>query len=166
MRILPIHFFFFFRRLIRFAAEDVGLADPQALPQALAADQAVDAIGMPEAGVCIAQAVVYLALAPKSCAVYRAYNDAMKACREEAHAGVPMHIRNAPTKMMKGLGYSKGYKYNPSAGYSRGCEEGYLPAELSGRTFFDPHDVEPADSHARAPAVPLRWPQPAESLGV
>ena len=132
------------RRLIRFASEDVGLADPLALPQAVAADQAVHAIGMPEAGVAIAQAVVYLARAPKSCAVYRAYEAAMAACRDEAHAPVPMHIRNAPTATMKQLGYGRGYAYNPSNGYARGCEQGYLPPELGeGRRFFDPADVEP-----------------------
>ena len=97
------------RRLIRFASEDVGLADPQALSQAVAADQAVHAIGMPEAGVVIAQCVVYLSLAPKSCAVYRAYEAAREACQKEPHAPVPLHIRNAPTKMMKcaGLGFSR-----------------------------------------------------------
>lgn len=92
------------RRLIRFASEDVGLADPSALSQAVAADQAVHAIGMPEAGVVIAQCVIYLALAPKSCAVYRAYEEACKVCKEEPHAPVPLHIRNAPTKMMRNLG--------------------------------------------------------------
>ena len=133
------------RRLIRFASEDVGLADPAALQQAVAADQAVHAIGMPEAGVVIGQAAVYLALAPKSCAIYRAFESAMAACREEPHAPVPMHIRNAPTALMKRVGYSKGYVYNPSNGYARGCAEGsYLPPELGDRrSFFDRADCEP-----------------------
>ena len=133
------------RRLIRFASEDVGLADPQALCQAVAADQAAHAIGMPEAGVVIAQAALYLALAPKSCAVYRAFNDAMKACRDEAHAPVPLHIRNAPTALMRGLGYGKGYTYAPANGYTRGHGDlGFLPIELGvGRTFFDSGDCEP-----------------------
>lgn len=140
------------RRLIRFAAEDVGLADERALVQALAADQAVAAIGMPEAGVAIAQAVVFLAAAAKSCAVYRAWNAAMQAARDEPQYAVPMHIRNAPTKLMKELGYNDGYVYNPSDGYSRGCVQGYLPAEMEGRTFFDPQDCE-----AEPPLVlPLR----------
>ena len=94
------------RRLIRFASEDVGLADPLALSQAVAADQAVHAIGMPEAGVVIAQCVIYLALAPKSCAVYRAYAAAKEICDKEPHAPVPLHIRNAPTKMMKLLRFA------------------------------------------------------------
>jgi putative ATPase len=131
------------RRLMRFASEDVGLADPSALTQAVAADQAVHAIGMPEAGVIIAQCAAYLALAPKSCAVYRAFNEAMGACRSEPDAPVPLHIRNAPTALMKGLGFSKGYVYNPENGYSRGCVQGYLPAELGGRTFFNSCDCEP-----------------------
>lgn len=76
----------------------------------------------PECGVCIAQCAVYLALAPKSCAVYKAYSAAMSAADDEPHAPVPMHIRNAPTKMMKSIGYGKGYVYNPGAG----CES--LPA--------------------------------------
>ena len=87
------------RRLIRFASEDVGLADPAALQQAVAADQATHAIGMPECGVVIGQCAVYLALAPKSCAVYRAFNAAMAAAKDEPAAPVPLHIRNAPTKM-------------------------------------------------------------------
>ncbi|CAK9092724.1 ATPase WRNIP1 (Werner helicase-interacting protein 1) [Durusdinium trenchii] len=138
------------RRLIRFASEDVGLADPLALSQAVAADQAVHAIGMPEAGVVIAQCVclpgtgvIYLALAPKSCAVYRAYEAAQKVCEEEPHAAVPLHIRNAPTSMMRSLGYGKGYVYNPAEGYTRGCAEGYLPPQLQNRKFFSPDDCEP-----------------------
>merc|ERR1711994_988628 len=137
---------------IRFASEDIGLADPQALAQAVAADQAVQAIGMPEADVIIAQAVVYLALSPKSTAVYKAMKAAMKACEDEPHASVPLHIRNAPTGLMKGLGYGKDYTYNPRNGYTRGYEQGYLPAELRGpggaeaRVFFDPADCEPGHS--------------------
>jgi putative ATPase len=132
------------RRLIRFASEDVGLADPLALQQAVAADAAVHAIGMPECGVCIAQCAVYLALAPKSVAVYRAYNAAMKSAADEPRCPVPMHIRNAPTKLMREVGCGKGYQYNPGSGYQRGCPGGYLPPELgAGRTFFDPRDCEP-----------------------
>lgn len=132
------------RRLIRFASEDVGLADPLALQQAVAADAATHAIGMPECGVVIGQCAVYLALAPKSCAIYKAFSAAMQAATDEPRCPVPLHIRNAPTKMMAAIGYGKGYVYNPSNGYSRGCPQGYLPSELGiGRTFFDPTDVEP-----------------------
>ena len=93
------------------------------------------------------QAVCYLARAPKSCAVYRAFEAAAKACRDEPHAPVPLHIRNAPTQMMKGLGYGKGYAYNPANGYARGCEQGYLPPELGvGRAFFDVNDCERGSS--------------------
>ena len=130
------------RRLIRFASEDIGLADPHALQQAVAADQATHAIGMPECGVCIGQCAVYLALAPKSVAVYRAYAAAMKAAKEEAQAPVPLHLRNAPTKMMKEIGYGKGYEYNPGKDYARGCPEGYLPQELGPVKFFEPKDCE------------------------
>ena len=138
------------RRLIRFASEDVGLADPLALQQAVAADAASHAIGMPECGVIIGQCAVYLALAPKSCAVYKAFNAAMAAATDEPHCPVPMHIRNAPTKLMKKIGYGHGYVYNPSNGYARGCAEGsYLPPELgAGRSFWDPSDVETGHSLA------------------
>jgi putative ATPase len=119
------------RRLIRFASEDIGLADPVALTQAVAADQSVAAIGMPEAGVVIAQCVIYLALAPKSCAVYRAYNQAVKACKELPHAAVPLQIRNAPTAMMKHLGYSSGYVYNPANGCACWLFEPTLACQIS-----------------------------------
>lgn len=134
---------------MRFASEDIGLAEPAALQQAVAADQAVHAIGMPEAGVIIAQAAVFLALAPKSTAVYKAFNSAMAAVEKEPHAPVPLHIRNAPTKMMKQLGYSEGYSYNPSNNYQRGCPQGYLPPELGNEIkFFDETDCEPGHSLA------------------
>ena len=92
--------------------------------------------------------------------MYRAYEAALRACKEEAHAPVPLHIRNAPTKLMKGLGYAKGYQYNPAHGYARGCAQGYLPPELgAGRTFFDEADCEPGAellprSHAASSSVP------------
>lgn len=133
------------RRLIRFASEDIGLADPRALQQAVAADQAVHAIGMPECGVCIAQCAVFLALAPKSCAVYQAFEAAMAAATSEPRCPVPLHLRNAKTKAMKSIGYGDGYVYNPGDNYRRGCAEGsYLPPELGrGRAFFDAQDCEP-----------------------
>ncbi|KAL7875597.1 hypothetical protein AOLI_G00105600 [Acnodon oligacanthus] len=124
------------RRLVRFASEDVGLADPAALPQAVAAFQACHFIGMPECEVILAQCVVYLARAPKSVEVYMAYNN-VKTCLRN-HKGplppVPLHIRNAPTKLMKELGYAKGYKYNPA--FNGPVDQEYLPEELSGINFF------------------------------
>eukprot|EP00064_Thunnus_orientalis_P006700 superscaffoldBa00000711_g6718 len=124
------------RRLVRFASEDVGMADPSALPQAVSAFQACHFIGMPECEVILAQCVVYLARAPKSVDIYKAYNN-VKACLRN-HKGplppVPLHLRNAPTKLMKQLGYSKGYKYNPA--FSGPVEQDYLPEELQGINFF------------------------------
>ncbi|CAE7905325.1 Wrnip1 [Symbiodinium necroappetens] len=152
------------RRLIRFASEDVGMADPLALSQAVAADQAVHAIGMPEAGVVIAQCVIYLALAPKSCAVYNAYETVKKLCEREPHAPVPLHIRNAPTKVMKTLGYGDGYVYNPAAGYTRGCNQGYLPEAIGDKQFFNKSDCVAN----RLNLPPFRWvqyrPEPEEML--
>uniref|UniRef100_A0A3B3R5Y0 WRN helicase interacting protein 1 n=1 Tax=Paramormyrops kingsleyae TaxID=1676925 RepID=A0A3B3R5Y0_9TELE len=124
------------RRLVRFASEDVGIADPSALPQAVSAFQACHFIGMPECEVILAQCVVYLARAPKSVEVYKAY-DNVKTCLR-THRGplppVPLHLRNAPTRLMKELGYAKGYKYNPA--FSEPVEQEYLPAELKGIDFF------------------------------
>ncbi|NP_998085.1 ATPase WRNIP1 [Danio rerio] len=124
------------RRLVRFASEDIGLADPVALSQAVAAFQACHLIGMPECEVILAQCAVYLARAPKSVEVYKAYNN-VKMCLRN-HKGplpsVPLHLRNAPTKLMKNLGYAKGYKYNPN--YSGPVKQEYLPEELRGVDFF------------------------------
>uniref|UniRef100_A0A8D0HPM7 ATPase WRNIP1 n=1 Tax=Sphenodon punctatus TaxID=8508 RepID=A0A8D0HPM7_SPHPU len=122
------------RRLVRFASEDIGLADPLALTQAVAAYQGCHFIGMPE--FLLAQCVVYFARAPKSIEVYGAYNN-VKACLRN-HQGplppVPLHLRNAPTRLMKDLGYGKGYKYNPM--YKEPVEQAYLPKELEGMDFF------------------------------
>ncbi|XP_052404069.1 ATPase WRNIP1 [Carassius gibelio] len=124
------------RRLVRFASEDIGLADPAALTQAVSAFQACHFIGMPECEVILAQCVVYMARAPKSVEVYKAYNNVKSSLR--SHQGplpsVPLHLRNAPTKLMKNLGYAKGYKYNPN--YSGPVEQSYLPEELHGVNFF------------------------------
>lgn len=121
------------RRLTRFASEDIGLADPQALVQAVAAFQACHLIGMPECNVILAQCVVYLARAPKSNALYVGYGAAAKDVRELPNAPVPLHIRNAPTKLMKELNYGKGYKYNPD--YDGPVDQDYLPPELKGRKY-------------------------------
>nr|KAG5713110.1 hypothetical protein BaRGS_021904 [Batillaria attramentaria] len=124
------------RRLIRFASEDVGLADPLALNQAVAAYQGCHLIGMPECDVLLAQCVVYLSRAPKSVEVYKAYGKA-KSC-VKGHKGpipsVPIHLRNAPTKLMKSLGYGKDYKYNPD--YEEPVNQTYFPDELVGTDFF------------------------------
>jgi putative ATPase len=125
------------RRLIRFASEDIGNADPQALALTVAAKDAVHFIGMPEGNTALAQAVLYLATAPKSNAVYTAYNEAAAAARNDYASPVPLHIRNAPTKLMKQLDYGKGYKYahdEPDAVASMDC----LPGNLTGREFYKP----------------------------
>jgi putative ATPase len=127
------------RRLIRFASEDIGNADPQALAMTVAAKDAVHFIGMPEGNTALAQAVLYLATAPKSNAVYMAYNQAAEAAKTDFAAPVPLHIRNAPTKLMKQLDYGKGYKYahdEPDAVASMDC----LPDNLTGREFYRPTD--------------------------
>ncbi|WP_234122477.1 replication-associated recombination protein A [Clostridium hydrogenum] len=99
------------RRLIRFASEDIGIADPRALELAVAAYNACHYIGMPECSVNLTEVVVYLSLAPKSNSLYVAYEKAKKDAKETISEGVPLHLRNAPTKLMSDLGYSKGYKY-------------------------------------------------------
>lgn len=123
------------RRLIRFASEDVGLADPQAMVQAVAAYQAAHFIGLPECNLNLAQAVVYLAKAPKSNKLYRAYEQVRADIKNFPNEGVPLHLRNAPTKLMKELGYSKGYKYNPEFGGP--VEQEYLPPRLRGRRYLE-----------------------------
>ena len=125
------------RRLVRFASEDVGLAAPQALPQTVAAMHAVELIGMPEAKLALAQATVYLALAPKSNAVYTAYDAAADDAKNMMQHQVPLHLRNAPTRLMKDIGYSKGYKY------AHDFDEGVadmkcLPEELQNRKYYQP----------------------------
>ena len=99
------------RRLLRVASEDVGLADPRALEQAAAAAHAVEHMGMPECALALAQAVVYLALAPKSNALYLAFGRAQAAVRDRPAYPVPLHLRNAPTRLMGDLGYGEGYRY-------------------------------------------------------
>jgi putative ATPase len=125
------------RRVVRFACEDIGLAAPQALTQAVAAMDAVRFIGMPEGKIALAQAVVFCALAPKSNAVYAAYNEAAEDALNTIAHPVPLHLRNAPTRLMKDLGYSKGYKYAhdfEDAQTDMQC----LPKELAGRKYYKP----------------------------
>ncbi|HVO12744.1 MAG TPA: replication-associated recombination protein A [Vicinamibacteria bacterium] len=127
------------RRLIRFASEDVGLADPLALVVAMAAQQAVHFIGMPEGALALAELVVYLAAAPKSNAVYTAYGEASREALETRAEPVPLWIRNAPTGLMKDLGYGRGYQYaHDEAEGVAGMD--CLPESLAGRRYFKPTD--------------------------
>jgi putative ATPase len=127
------------RRMIRFASEDVGMADPQALQVAVAAMEAFHFIGLPEGNLALAQAAVYLATAPKSNALYAAYQKVEKDVRELENMPVPLHIRNAPTSLMRDLGYGKGYKY-PHDYPDHFIEEEYLPENLKGRIYYRPAD--------------------------
>ena len=127
------------RRLVRFASEDVGLASPQALQLAIAAQQAIHFLGMPEGALALAELVVYLALSPKSNAVYRAYGEVQRDVEQTRNDPVPIHLRNAPTGLMKELGYGKGYRY------AHDFEEGIvaqqnLPENLAGRRYYRPTD--------------------------
>ena len=128
---------YIFRRLTRFAVEDVGLADPNALTQAVSAWEAYQRLGSPEGDLALAQLVVYLATAPKSIGVYRAWNQAMQAAKETGSLMPPMHILNAPTKLMKQLGYNAGYQYDPDTadGFSGA---NYFPDKMSRRKFYQP----------------------------
>lgn len=123
------------RRLIRFASEDIGLANSHALEQAVAAYHACHFIGMPECSVVLAQAVVYMAKCKKSNALYTAYTQAARDVGDYGNLPVPLHIRNAPTDFMKDLGYGKGYKYSPDFEYKE--DQGYFPDELKNRKYLD-----------------------------
>ena len=125
------------RRLVRFASEDVGMADPAALQMTLAAWDAYERLGSPEGELAIAQAVVYLATAPKSIAVYRGYGRAVRLARQTGSLIPPAHILNAPTRLMKELGYGEGYEYDPDTtdGFS-GAD--YLPDGVERRPLYEP----------------------------
>lgn len=124
------------RRLVRFASEDIGLANSQALNQAVAGYQACQFIGLPECNVILAQVVVYLARCKKSNALYVAYGQAQKDAKETGGEPVPLHLRNAPTKLMKDLDYGKDYKYSPDFDYRE--EQDYWPDNLKGRKYLPP----------------------------
>ena len=127
------------RRLIRFASEDVGVADPQALVVAVAAQQAVHFVGLPEGNLALAEAVVYLAAAPKSNSLYQAYSRVQHDIQHGRNEPVPLHLRNAATPLMRGMGYGKGYKYahNYEGHFVR---QQNLPASLQGKHYYTPGD--------------------------
>jgi putative ATPase len=125
------------RRLIRFASEDVGIADPQAISIAINCRDAYHTLGSPEGELALVQAAVYLATAPKSNAIYKAYNDVRRDIEKTGSLPVPLHIRNAPTRLMRDLDYGKGYRYahDDTDGL---VEQEHLPEELSGRKYYYP----------------------------
>jgi putative ATPase len=153
------------RRLVRFASEDVGNADPQALATAIAARDAVHFLGMPEGNTALAQAAVYLAAAPKSNAVYVAYRRAAEAAAHDVAEPVPLHLRNAPTRLMKELEYGKGYRYahDEAAGIA---DMECLPPAHRGRRFYEPtaRGAEASiDARLRAARASLSGTSPRES---
>jgi putative ATPase len=125
------------RRLIRFASEDIGIANSLALPQAVSVYQACHFIGMPECGVNLAQAVVYMAKSKKSNALYTAYQTVQNDIRNFPNDPVPLHIRNASTKLMKELGYGDGYKYTPDFKSPEDAKQDYLPNRLKHRKYLE-----------------------------
>lgn len=131
---------FIARRLTRFAVEDIGLADPNALTQAIAAWQAYERLGSPEGELALTQLVIYLGTAPKSNAAYKAEGAAKRAAKQTGSLMPPMHILNAPTKMMKDLGYSAGYEYDHNAedGFSG---QNYFPDDMSRQRFYNPREI-------------------------
>jgi putative ATPase len=130
---------FIARRMIIFASEDVGNADPRGLPVAVAALQAFEAVGLPEGWIPLSQAATYLASAPKSNASYAAYKKAARAAEQHGSLPVPLHLRNAPTPLMEKLGYGEGYRY-PHDFPDRIAPQDYLPEKLRGLRFYEPAD--------------------------
>ena len=126
------------RRVVRMASEDIGNADPRALQLALSAWDVQERLGSPEGELAIAQAVVYMACAPKSNAVYTAMGTAMKDARERGSLEVPLHLRNAPTRLMKDLGYAKGYRYAHDEAEAYAAGENYFPEALGRRQYYFP----------------------------
>jgi putative ATPase len=125
------------RRLVRMAVEDIGLADPAALQVAVAAKDAFHFLGAPEGELALAEAAIYLATAPKSNRAYEGWAAALAKARETPGAPVPLHIRNAPTGLMKDLGYGRGYRYDPAEPEGI-AEQEYLPDSLRGEVFYRP----------------------------
>ena len=127
------------RRIIRFATEDIGLADPQALVVAMAAQQAVHFIGLPEGNLALAEAAVYMATAPKSNSLYTGYSAVQHEIKNGSNEPVPLHLRNPVTGLMKDLGYGKGYKYAHNF-EGHFVEQQHLPDSLTGKRFYTPGD--------------------------
>jgi putative ATPase len=144
------------RRLVRFASEDVGNADPRALTLTLAAKDAYEFLGSPEGELALAQATLYLALAPKSNAVYVAFNEARADVQERPAEPVPLHIRNAPTGLMRDLGYGRGYQYAHDAPEAR-VEQEHLPEALRDRRYYRPVDRGLETELGRRLAEWRRW---------
>ena len=144
------------RRLVRMASEDIGLADPRALRLALDAAETYERLGSPEGELALAEAVVYLAVAPKSNAVYTAFNAARDFVKADGTRPVPLRLRNAPTSLMKTLDYGKGYRYahDEAGGFAAG--ERYWPDGLEPPRFYEPVDARPRDPHRRAPGRAAR----------
>ena len=126
------------RRLIRMASEDIGLADPRALRLALDAAEVYERLGTPEGELALAECVIYLAVAPKSNAVYKAFNEAKAFVKQDGTRPVPMHLRNAPTKLMKELDYGKGYRYAHDEADAFAAGERYLPEGMAAPGFYKP----------------------------
>ena len=140
------------RRMVRMASEDIGMADPGALSVAIAARDAFHFLGTPEGELALAQAVIYLATAPKSNRAYVAWGAALARARETPGEPVPLHIRNAPTSLMKDLGYAKGYRYDPAEPEGVAAQR-YLPDRLAGERFYTPSRF----GHEKTVAARLEW---------
>ncbi|HSM62267.1 MAG TPA: hypothetical protein VK849_15770, partial [Longimicrobiales bacterium] len=140
------------RRLIRMATEDIGLADPQALPVAIAARDAYHFLGAPEGELALAEAALYLATAPKSNRAYEAWSAALDRARATPAEPVPLHIRNAPTSLMKELGYGHGYRYDPAEPDGVAAQR-YLPERLAGERYYTPGRF----GHEKTIAARLEW---------
>ncbi|MDP8245824.1 MAG: replication-associated recombination protein A [Candidatus Hinthialibacter antarcticus] len=125
------------RRMVRFASEDVGLADPNALLITIAARDAYHMLGSPEGELALAEAAVYLATAPKSNALYQAFNEALATVKSKGYLPAPMHIRNAPTSLMKDMGYGKGYRYDHDFDHAYAAQN-YLPDQIAKQEFYEP----------------------------
>jgi putative ATPase len=138
--------------MVRMAAEDIGLADPDALAVTIAARDAFHFLGAPEGELALAEAVLYLATAPKSNRAYQAWGAALARARETPGEPVPLHIRNAPTSLMKDLGYGKGYRYDPSEPEGIAAQR-YLPDRLRGERFYHPGGF----GHEKTVAARMEW---------